>query len=86
MPDDRPPPWSAEETTDARTADERNLYKVEQWSGDGLHVEGLIWAGSSLDKARAEFNAAIGHRPAIVATIRQRIRIIAKWPQPWPGE
>lgn len=75
-----PPPWSAEETTDARYADERNFYKVEQWDRGGLHVERLIFAGSSLDKARAEFDAAVKRRPAIVATIRQRIRVIAKWP------
>ena len=36
-------------------ADHRNFYEVEKWSGDGLHVEGLLYAGNSLDKARDVF-------------------------------
>ena len=43
--------WSAEETDDPGFADRRNFYKVEKWRWAG--VEELLFAGNSLDKARA---------------------------------
>jgi hypothetical protein len=33
-------------------ADRRNFFKVELWTRDGLHIERLLFAGNSLDKAR----------------------------------
>jgi hypothetical protein len=47
--------WSAEETDDPIHADRRNLYKVEKWSRHGQRITQLLFAGSSLDKARAIF-------------------------------
>jgi hypothetical protein len=86
MADDRPPRWSDEETGDSRYADERNFYKVEKWTPDGQHIDRLLYAGNNLDKANAAFDDAKKHRPAIVATVRQRTRVLRKWPVPWPGE
>lgn len=70
-----------DETADPVEADRRNFYKVEEWTADGLHIEAMPYAGNSLDRARAVFDAAAKRRPAIVITIRQRIRVIAQWPQ-----
>jgi hypothetical protein len=44
---------SDEETDDPHYADRRNFYKVEKWSRDGLRVELVLYAGSSLDKRAA---------------------------------
>jgi hypothetical protein len=38
-------------------ADRRNFFKVELWTRDGLHIERLLFAGNSLDNARAVFAA-----------------------------
>jgi hypothetical protein len=38
-------------------ADRRNFFKVELWTRDGLHIERLLFAGISFDKARAVFGA-----------------------------
>jgi hypothetical protein len=43
--------WSDEDTDDPVYADRHNFYKVEKWSGDGLRVELMLYAGNSLDKA-----------------------------------
>jgi hypothetical protein len=39
-------------------ADKRHFYKVEQWSGKGLHVVWLLYVGSKLEKGRAVFIGA----------------------------
>ena len=57
---------SDEDTDDPHYADRRNFYKVEKWSRDGLRVELMLYAGSSLDKARRIFERA---------TKRPRIRL-----------
>ena len=67
--------WSDEETDDPTHADRRNFYKVEQWSRDGQRVLDLVFAGSSLDKARRIFDRITKHRPRIRLTIRQRTRV-----------
>jgi hypothetical protein len=72
--------WSAEETDDPNYADDRNFYKVERWSKDGLHVIDLLYAGNDLEKAREIFDAAKKSRPRRPYTIRQRIRVLANWP------
>jgi hypothetical protein len=72
--------WSNEETDDPIYADTRNFYKVEKWTRDGLRVERMLYAGNSLDKARALFSAIIKHRPRIRLMIRQRGRVLEKWP------
>ena len=56
----------------------RNFYKVEQWSRDGQRVLDLVFAGSSLDKARRIFDRIAKHRPSI----RQRTRVLDQWPPP----
>jgi hypothetical protein len=73
--------WSDEETDDPHYADRRNFYKVEKWSRDGLRVELMLYAGSSLDKARRIFERATKHRPRIRLTIRQRMRVLDEWPR-----
>ena len=73
--------WSDEETDDPTYADRRNFYKVEQWSRDGQYVLDLVFAGSSLDKARRIFERIIKHRPRIRLTIRQRTRVLDQWPK-----
>jgi hypothetical protein len=74
MPDD----WSHEETDDPLYADRRNFYKVERWSRDGRRVEELLFAGNSLDKARRIFDRFTTPRARL--TIRQRTRMLQKWP------
>jgi hypothetical protein len=72
---------SDEETTEPLIADNRNYYKVEKWTKDGTKVDGMLYAGSDLDKARAIFAAAIEHRPRIRLTIRQQTRVLEQWPK-----
>jgi hypothetical protein len=72
---------SDEETNDPLIADHRNFYKVEKWTKDGFTVDQLLYAGSSLDKAREVFAEAIYHRPRIRLTIRQRTRVLEQWPK-----
>jgi hypothetical protein len=64
---------------DPLLADRRNFFKVELWTKD-RHIERLLFAGNSLDKARA-LSAAYGkRRPRARLTIRQRSRVVAEWP------
>jgi hypothetical protein len=62
----------------------RNFYKVEKWTKDGTRVDHMLYAGSSLDKAREVFAAAIYHRPRIRLTIRQRTEVLEQWPKTGP--
>ena len=72
--------WSDEETDEPLIADHRNFYKVEKWSRDGQRVTELLFAGSSLDKAKRVFDRWAKHRPRIRMTIRQRTRVLDEWP------
>ena len=72
--------WSDEETNDPLVADARSFYKVEKWTRDGKKVDSLLYAGNSLGKARDVFAKAIKHRPRINLTIRQRTRVLERWP------
>ena len=72
--------WSDEETRDPLYADDRNFFKVEQWSRDGMRVEGPLYAGNSLAKAEDIFARAVKHRPRIRLTIRQRTRVLQQFP------
>ena len=47
--------WSDEETDQPLLADHRNYYKMEKWSRDGQRIVEIVFAGSSLDKARVIF-------------------------------
>jgi hypothetical protein len=71
--------WSNEQTDNALYADDRNFYKVEKWTKDGLHVTDLLYAGNNLERAREIFTAATKTRPGRPYTIRQRIRVLANW-------
>jgi hypothetical protein len=75
-----PKKWSDEETSDPVYADQRNFYKVKKWSADDMHVERMLYAGNNLDKARRIFDEATRHRPLIRLTIRQRARLLDRWP------
>jgi hypothetical protein len=69
-----------EETDDPLVADQRNFFKVELWTRDGLHVERLLFAGNSLDKARERFATYGKRRPRARLTIGQRSRLLAERP------
>ena len=69
-----------EETDDRLVADRRNFFKVELWTRDGQHVDRLLFAGKSLDKAQELFAAYSRRRPRARLTIRQRSRVMAEWP------
>jgi hypothetical protein len=75
------PRWSDEETSDPLYADDRNFYKVEIWTDDDLHVTAMLYAGTSLERARSIFADATSRRPRGHYTIRQRIRVLDKWPK-----
>ena len=62
--------WSAEETDNPLLADDRKFFKVEKWSKDDQHVERMLWAGNSLDKAREIFDAEVKRRPRIPLSAR----------------
>jgi hypothetical protein len=62
--------WSDEETRDPLHADDRNFYKSEIWTRDGMAVDCLLYAGNNLAKARDIFARAIEHRPRMRLTIR----------------
>ena len=70
-----------EQTDDPLYADLRNFYKVEAWSRDEMRIDALLYAGNSLDKAREIFVTTVKHRPRIRLTIRQRSRMLDRWPR-----
>ena len=59
---------------------ERDFYKVEKWTMDGLRVDSLLYAGNNLGKARDVFRKALDSRPPIRLSIRQRRQTLACWP------
>jgi hypothetical protein len=73
--------WTDEETEDARWADTRGFFKVEIWSDDDVHVERLLYAGNSLDRARHIFEGATDIAPNVRYYIRQGARVVDKWPR-----
>ena len=70
----------AETTTDPNVANDRNFYKVERWSADGNHVDELIFAGNRLDAAQRHFEAVLRRRPGGRYMIRQRGRVLRRYP------
>jgi len=71
--------WSAEETGDPVYADDRLFYKVEVWTKK--RVTAMIYAGNDLDMARRIFQDFAEQRPYARLTIRQRTRVLDRWPQ-----
>jgi hypothetical protein len=65
-----------EEADGPLVADRRNFFKLELWTRDGRHVERLLFAGNSLDKAHALFASYGKKRPRARLTIRQRSRVM----------
>jgi hypothetical protein len=49
------------------------------WSHDGDRVVELLFAGSSLEKAKRVFDRWAKHWPRIGMTIRQRTRVLERW-------
>ena len=47
--------WSDEDTDQPLLAGHRDFYKVEKWTRDGQRVARMLFAGNSLDRARAIF-------------------------------
>jgi hypothetical protein len=76
--------WSEEQTEDPHYADQRNFYKVEKWSRDGLQIEAMLYAGSNLNRAQAIFINLVKYWPSIRLTIRQRMRVFQEWPSNKP--
>jgi hypothetical protein len=70
-----------ETTTDPLYADDRNFYKVELWSKDG-HIERMLFAGNRIADAHQHLMDFARRRPRARLTIRQRSRLVAKWPDP----
>jgi hypothetical protein len=52
MSDDWSEDWPDEETDNPLRADDRNFYKVEKWTKDGMKIDRMLYAGNNLDKAR----------------------------------
>jgi hypothetical protein len=75
------PHWSDEETDNPVRADERNFFKVEEWTADDLHVARMLYAGNSLDEAFEVLDVAIRVNPAGRYLIRQRSRVVDSWPK-----
>ena len=70
--------WSDEETNEPLIADHRNFYKVELSTKDEQRIERMVFAGSSLDKARAIFADFVRKRPLARLTIRQRTHVLQR--------
>jgi hypothetical protein len=73
--------WSDEETDEPLIADHHNYYKVELWTKDEQRIERMLFAGSSLDKARAIFADFARKRLRARLTIRRRTRVLQWWPE-----
>jgi hypothetical protein len=73
-------PATDEETFDPIKADERNFYKVEKWTTGGTKVDSLLYAGNNFARAKEIFAKVVAHRPRIRLTIRQRTRVLQRWP------
>ena len=74
-PDD---PFGEQETTDLNDAWWRNFFMVEKWQGS-KPVE-LIYGGNRLEKADAAFDNIVKKRPRGRYTLRQKMRVLRKWP------
>jgi hypothetical protein len=55
-------------------------FKIERWSADDATLERSIAAADNLVVARAAFDAAVAAYPQARTTLRDGIRVIAKYP------
>ena len=53
--------WSDEQPDDPQYADQRDFYKVEKWSRDGMRIEQMLYTDSSLGKVQAILSAKVAH-------------------------
>ena len=68
--------WSDEKTDNSLRADDRNFYKVEKWTKDGLKVDRTLYDHQRDGNARELFADAIKLGPRIRLSIRQRTRVL----------
>jgi len=66
--------WCDEETDNLLLADDRNLYKAEKSTRDGMKVDSLRYAG----RAQEIFATTVKRRPRTRLTIRQRTRVLQR--------
>jgi hypothetical protein len=78
---EQPDPFGPEETDDPVYADQRNFFKVERWSDDDQYIDAMLYAGNRIERAREVFGNLVRRRPAGRYTIRQRARVLMKWPK-----
>ena len=64
--------WSNQETDNPLRADDRNFYKLEKWTKDGMKVECMLYTGNNLDKAHELFAGEVKRRSRIRLTVRRR--------------
>jgi hypothetical protein len=50
--------WALEETDNPLYAQDRGFYEVVKWMRDGMKVDRILYAGSSLGRAQEIFPAA----------------------------
>ena len=72
--------WTHQQTEKRGVCRPTQLYRVEKWTKDGSKVDRLLYAGNDLDMARELFREAVSQRPRIRLTIRQRSRVLERWP------
>jgi hypothetical protein len=51
------------------------------WTKDGPHIQRLLFAGTSLDWARAPVCRICQETATGRLTVRQRARVLAEWPK-----
>jgi hypothetical protein len=51
------------------------------WTADEQRIIDLLYAGNNLDKARDIFARLVNDRPRAHLTIRQRTRVLERWPE-----
>jgi hypothetical protein len=56
-------------------------YMVELRTQDDQSIARLVLGTQSLDRARAAFDSVVGERPLQPVTLRQRARVLRRWPE-----
>jgi hypothetical protein len=69
--------WTPKDTF---VSDDMSFFRVELRMPDDQPVKRVLFADNRLDKAREIFGEAVKKRPGSRYTIRERCRVLAKWP------
>lgn len=77
-------PVPPDDTTDPVEALRARYYMVELRTFDDRRVARLIIGTQSLDRARAAFDAVVADKPLQPVTLRQRARVLRRWPDGQP--